>query len=93
MENLLRQIAPSITGHLSLAHTVPGKVLSAVLLLVTERYLTLRCLVLQKMFAEEQLGDSKRVSFSQSDKNNDVDYERVPAHRDPKIMGPNVFSV
>lgn len=45
------------------------------------------------MFAEEQLGDSKRVSFSQFDKNNDVDYERVPAHRDPKIMGPNVFSV
>lgn len=50
------------------------------------------CLVLNKISAE-QLGDSKRLSFSWFDTTSDMDYIRVPTHRDPKIMGPNLFCV
>lgn len=81
------------TCQLHASHTVPGKALLAVELLVMERYLTLSCLVLNKIAAEEQLEDSKRLSLPWFGTNSDMDCRRVLARRDPKIMGPNLFSV
>lgn len=63
--------------HLSVAQAVPGKALLAVELLVTGEVPDLELFSFKKISAE-QLGDSKRLSFSWFDATSDMDYIKSP---------------